>query len=189
VLKKSYSISNAISSNLEAAYNFISLTNSKMSKLRMPYQCLKKCGDLLIAARGSSIDTFSLESRTLVSTWKCPSTQGPASNAPVQEEQTLAAALPAPLEQATEQSAPPAKRRKLSISEQPEKPEKKYVKGQNHRSDVFLTGLEAPAVVALAATNGGQHVIAVTAEDKSIRVFENIFQQGTTQELKQISHR
>ena len=32
---------------------------------------------------------------------------------------------------------------------------------------------EAPAVIALTSTTGGDHVIVVTGEDKSIRVFEH----------------
>ena len=154
----------------------------------MPYQCLKKCGDLLIAARGSSIDSFSLENRSLVSTWKCPSTQEAQANAPVQEEEVVAS-LSAAVDVATEQSTPPAKRRKLSVSEEPEKSSQKNGKGKNHRSDALSTGLEAPAVIALTATKGGQHVIAVTGEDKSIRVFENLLKQDSKHELKQLSQR
>jgi len=159
-----------------------------MSKLRMPYQCLKTCGDLLIAARGSSIDTFNIENRTLASTWKCPTTQEPKTNITVQEEQAVAS-LPAVIEPVTEQSTPPAKRRKLSFSDEPEKSKQKNGKGKNHRSDALSTGLEAPAVIALTATKEGRHVIAVTGEDKSIRVFENIFQQDSKHALKQISQR
>jgi len=44
---------------------------------------------------------------------------------------------------------------------------------------------EAPAVIALASTRRGDHVIVVTGEDKSIRVFEH---DGRGQ-LRQISQR
>ena len=163
-----------------------------MSKLRIPYQCLKKCGNLLIAARGSSIDTFNLESRSLVSTWKCPptqeSTQEPDSSAPVQEADGTTNSSGA-IATAAEQSTPPAKRRKLSVSEEPGKSKPKNNKGKNHRSDILSAGSEAPAVIALTSTREGRHVIAVTGEDKSIRVFESTYQWDAKHELKQLSQR
>jgi len=154
----------------------------------MPYQCLKKCGNLLIAARGSSIDTFSLEDRSFVSTMNCNSTYESGFSAPVQDESSTISSS-AVTKTATEQSTPPAKRRKLSVSEEPEKPKQKSNQGKNHRSDALSTGLEGAAVIGLAATREGHHVIAVTGEDKSIRVFENILQQDLKHELKQISQR
>ncbi|KAH8591307.1 hypothetical protein B0O99DRAFT_519576 [Bisporella sp. PMI_857] len=159
-----------------------------MSKLRMPYQCLKKCGDILIAARGSSIDSFSLKDHSLLSTWRCPSTQSskslePAKDTPAPVSQDSSASV----EIVTEQSTPPAKRRKLSTSG-PEKPNQQNGKRQNNRLEYVSSGLEAPAVIALAVTRNGKHVIAVTGEDKSIRVFENAF-KDSKHELIEISQR
>ena len=84
----------------------------------------------------------------------------------------------------------PAKRRKLSASEPVEsrQEEKEGKKKQNNRSDAVLSGLEAPAVIALAATKDCHHVIVVTGEDKSIRVLE-IAQEGGEFRLKQLSQR
>jgi len=146
-----------------------------MSKLRMPYQCLQKCGNILIAARGSSIDSFSLEDRSLLSTWKCPT--------PFQDLK-----IAEPSKSTTEKSdtePSPAKKRKLSVGGDSEKPEVK--KKSNNRADAVSSGLEAPAVIALAVR--GQHVVAVTGEDKSIRVFENMFKEDGKHYLKHISQR
>jgi len=87
-------------------------------------------------------------------------------------------------------SPPPAKKRKLSASVPVEaKPvSKEGKKKQNSRLDAVSSGLEAPAVVALAVTKGGRHVIAVTGEDKTIRVF-GIVQEGGVHRLKQLSQR
>lgn len=152
-----------------------------MSKLAMPYQRLHRSGNILIAARGSSIDSFSLQNGSFLSTW---------TNAPSSKPQPPTS---------TPASSPPAKRRKISdgeieegkeeLKEEPVKaqngssPSKKEKKKQNNRSEAVASGLEHPAIIALTVTQDGKHVVAVTAEDKSIRVFENISTAGGKQEL------
>lgn len=168
---------------------------SDMSKLRMPYQCLHTCGGKLIAARGSSIDAFSLEDHSLLSTWKCPSNQQskttPISSGTKNESTNQNSELSEDI--VLNSAAPPAKRRRLSdavgpqmTSERKGKNEKKKV---NNRSDAVASGLRAPAVIALAATKDGKHVIAVTGEDKSIRVFEDVWERGEKQQLRHVSQR
>jgi tRNA (guanine-N(7)-)-methyltransferase subunit TRM82 len=157
---------------------------------RMPYQCIVQCGNLLIGARGSSIDSF--RDGSLLSTWKCPHTQAAGNTKPSPEVTTKVATQisEASSVEVTTDSAPPAKKRKLSTSEPVEaKPVSKERKEkQNNRSDAVLSGLEAPAVIALAVTTDSHHVIAVTGEDKSIRVFENVQGDGVHR-LKQLSQR
>lgn len=167
-----------------------------MSGLQVPYQCLKKSGNLLIAARGSSIDLFSLEDLSLLSTWKCPivkqtsvkdATKSIAQHSLAEKPET--SAVP---DTATSQSTPPAKRRKVSdegVSEKQADAEGKLKKKANNRLDAVASGLEAPAVILLAVTKSGQHVIAVTGEDKSIRVFEIAVQEDGKQYLKSVSKR
>lgn len=148
-----------------------------------------KCGNLLIAARGSSIDSFSLEDGSLLSTWKCPSTQEVRSgrHAPEVTTKLVAQNSESSVEITIDASSPPAKKRKLSASDPTPVP-KEVKKKQNNRSDAVASGLEAPAVTALTAAKGGRHVIAVTGEDKSIRVFENSKEDGVNR-LKQLSQR
>ena len=170
--------------------------------MAIPYQCIKRCGSFLLAARGSSIDSFRPEDGSLLSTWECPSAKSPtisnqlngSLDSPVgletQNYESSIAAVP--------ESSPPAKRRKLSTAdEDAQKPaeknaaeeEQKTTKKKNKRSDAVLTGLETPAVTALAATKDGRHVVVVTGEDKSIRVFETTANGGGKHCIKQLSQR
>ncbi|KAE9381762.1 tRNA methyltransferas-like protein [Stipitochalara longipes BDJ] len=158
---------------------------------QMPYQCMVQCGNLLIAARGSSIDVF--EDSSLLSTWKCPSMQAVGKALHLTEVTTKLATQNSQSSSVgitIDSSSPPAKKRKLSASEPTEsKPvSKEGKKKQNNRSDAVQSGLEAPAVIALAVTRDHHHVIAVTGEDKNIRVFE-IAQEDAVFQLKQLSQR
>jgi tRNA (guanine-N(7)-)-methyltransferase subunit TRM82 len=166
-----------------------------MSKLRVPYQCLEIAGNLLVAARGSSIDLFSLEDQSLLSTWKYPS--APTSSTRESSQQITqelpgsnseAPALPA-LDVSSQ--SPPAKRRKLSDGGEPQNPcdEGKWKKKSNHRSDSMAAGLDAPAIITLAVAREGQHVIAATGEDKCIWVFEIVIKEDGMHYLKSVSQR
>lgn len=150
-----------------------------MSTYNIPYQAVQINGDVLFAARGSTIDLFNLENGSRLSTWSS-TTPSPGS---------------------TSVDSPPAKRRKLSREEgdtvdpdtqiQVTKEESNEIKKemkQNSRANAVASGLEGPAVVCLKASTDGRYVVAVTAEDKSVRVFETMNNQGTP-ELKQISVR
>jgi tRNA (guanine-N(7)-)-methyltransferase subunit TRM82 len=161
----------------------------------MPYQCLAKCGKVLIAARGSSIDSFNLEDGSLLSTWKCLATQKSktseqvVSNRLVETPELTASSEDVVLHS----SSPPAKRRKLFATGEDATPNSSEKQGKKKdaaaAAAAVVGGLEAaPAVIALTVTANGQHVIAVT-EDKSIRVFENLIEGNGKQSLKQLSQR
>ncbi|KAH7364496.1 guanine-N(7)--methyltransferase subunit trm82 [Rhexocercosporidium sp. MPI-PUGE-AT-0058] len=177
-----------------------------MSHTQMPYQCMVTCGNVLVAARGSSVDSFNLESGSLLSTWTCPASQDAKKERLSPADEQKKDEIPNP-ETATEggdpeENGPPAKKRKLSSenveakSEETSTPNtiqeqqdgKKKKQKQNNRSDAVACGLQAPAVIALAATKDGRHVIAVTGEDKSIRVFESI-EKGGSYRLQHLSQR
>lgn len=166
-----------------------------MSKLRAPYQCLKQCGNYLIAARGSSIDTFDIKDGSYISTWKSPVPENKTESKATEEESKVQSEEQKP-ETSTastadvipETSTPPAKRRKLSVSD--EAGEKTVVvqqlkkKAKNNASPKIL---EPSPITALTITRDLKHVIAVTGEDKTIRVltWEDTVGKG----LKQISDR
>ncbi|KAK2626640.1 hypothetical protein QTJ16_003815 [Diplocarpon rosae] len=171
----------------------------------MPYQCMVTCGDALVAARGSSLDSFNLQSGSLLSTWTCPAAQEGKENdssTQAQKKEEVSNLAHEIAEAIVEETEPPSKKRKLSG--EPEKddqssaskdqtPDQKSGKKdkkpkQNYRSVAISTGLETPAVIALAATTDGRHVIAVTGEDKCIRVFKRI-EEGGVEKLQQISER
>ena len=155
-----------------------------MSMSRMPYQCLQRCGEFLIAARGSSIDSFSLEDHTLLSTWP------KASHSAENSKKKAKASYEESVDIVLGSTEPPAKRRKLTIAEEtPKRDGQNGKKKQNNRSDAVSSGLQAPAIVTLAATGNGKHVIAVTGEDKSIRVFANVHDADGKHTLQQISQR
>ncbi|KAG9238788.1 guanine-N(7)--methyltransferase subunit trm82 [Amylocarpus encephaloides] len=168
----------------------------------MPYQCLERCGKLLVAARDSNIDLFNLENdNAFLSTWSCNSSQQPQNGkielkkdgSKVATNESQLSSVEVQLEEAL---TPPAKRRKLSVDAgKPETEEattepiqelgatengvkKQKKQKQNNRSNAISTGLEAPAIIALAVTKDEQHVIAITGEDKCIRVFEIIEKDG-----------
>lgn len=167
------------------------------------------CGNILVAARGSSIDSFNLENGSLLSTWTCPASQ----DATQKEKPSLVASqketeIPksaTPTEEADpEENGPPAKKRKLSSenieakngemsnptpnTKEEQQDGKKKKQKQNNRSEAVASGLQSPAVIALAATKDGKHVIAVTGEDKSIRVFEST-EEGGSHKLQHLSQR
>lgn len=156
---------------------------------RAPYQCLQNAENFLLAARGSSIDLFSLEDLSLLSTWKCPIAQ--ASNAKDTRQSTTQESSDLTNAE-TLQASPPAKRRKLSedktVQEAADGAQREKKK-PNYRSDSVVSGLEAPAVTTLAVTRTGGHVIAVTGEDKSIRVFEIVVDEDKKHYLKILSQR
>jgi len=165
-----------------------------MSQSRMPYQCMVKSGNVLVAARGSSLDSFDVFDGSLLSTWKYPSVKRIGNGQPASAEVITKLATQhsesSSIEIIVDASSPPAKKRKLSASEPAGASQdlRKGKKKQNNRSDAVASGLEAPAVIALAVTNSGRHVIAVTGEDKTIRVFENVQEDGVHQ-LRQLSQR
>jgi tRNA (guanine-N(7)-)-methyltransferase subunit TRM82 len=150
-----------------------------MSTYNVPYQYLQASGNVLFAARGSTIDLFSLENGSLLSTWSS-TTHAPGS---------------------TNLDSPPAKRRKLSkqddntkdtntqahVTNEESQETKKETK-QNSRANAVASGLDGPAVACLQTSSDGKYVVAVTAEDKSLRVFELVENHGTP-ELKQRSVR
>ena len=167
-----------------------------MSTLWVPYQSLLRSENFFIAARGSCIDLSSVEEPPRTSTWKCPIAQGPSS-----KDTSHLAAQQSPVKNSTSptlpdteaaQLSPPAKRRKLSdegTSQNTDDAEPKAKQKANNRSESVAAGLGAPAVTTLAITRNGQHVIAVTGEDKSIRVFEIAFDGDGMHYLKSMSQR
>lgn len=168
----------------------------------MPYQYIKKCGKLFIAARSSSIDIFNSVDGSLYSTWSSVPPQAPVPQNvnlnPEDDDVKLATqeVQPVSADNETKTTSPPAKRRKLSPAKDGEnleskedtKESKKGGKGEKNQKQSKAPGPEAPAVIALAVTKNAKHVVAITGEDKSIRVFEVIEQHGIPQ-LKHISQR
>lgn len=148
------------------ASDLLTLPNSDIE--RLTYDLFSRNG-LLIAAKGSSIEILSLRTGLPLSTWTCPATaqldlQPAAPTQPQKEDAEIE----------VDRASSPAKRRKLTLgtsinSNGSNDQSKNEVKKKNNRKDAVASGLEAPAVIALAVTRKGFHVVAVTGEDKAIR--------------------
>jgi tRNA (guanine-N(7)-)-methyltransferase subunit TRM82 len=147
--------------------------------MQRPYQCLRKSGNILVAASISSLDTFNLENGKRISSWDYPlptGTAGLVKNSTPTEIAGIGArksdCLPADI---VLPSDPPTKRRKLSNS--PTTEENEFVDQNKQKiskpTEPANPMSEAPAIIALTSTRDGKHVIAVTGEDKTIRVFEH----------------
>lgn len=167
----------------------------------MAYQCIERRGNLLIAARDSKIDLFNLEDGSYLSTWSCPWPENPKKTKSPIGDPAKVLVIEDPQSSSVDiivdSNSPPAKRRKLSTGEDekqetptklPEdnasessktqvqsggkggKQEKKQK--QNNRAIAISTGLETPAIIALSVSKNDKYVVAVTGEDKCIRIFE-----------------
>lgn len=159
-----------------------------------PYQCLEVAGNFLVAASGHELHTFNLETGDQVSTWACPApiTDSKLSKSATETEKVVLNITPESEENAEAgPDDPPAKRRKISDNEKKEVQEEENAveSKSNGRTKAkqlrpATDGSVAPNFNALASTKDGRHVIGVTGEDKSVRVFEH--ENGV---LKQISER
>jgi len=140
----------------------------------------------IIAASGHQLHAFSLVDGSQISSWTCPlplhqtkSTDAPDSGISKEGKTEIPtptlppAALPLV-------SDPPAKRRKVSdLSEEEASAENRNKKSGKSRAKQEKPPADIPTppnVVALTSSHGGTHVIAVTGEDKTIRIklFESL---------------
>ena len=160
-----------------------------------PYQCLEVVGNFLVAASGNELNTFNFSTGDQVSSLAVPAPviDTKASQKADKEAEKVVLDVTPDSEVTPEAGSdnPPAKRRKISDDE------KKDVEAEEKPEDAKITGKKglvsnrptsdrsaAPNFIALASTKDGRHVIGVTGEDKSVRVFEH--ENGL---LKQISER
>lgn len=157
----------------------------------IPYQGLHRCGAILIAARGPQIDTFNLQDGSYLSSWKCDVPSKGESQATLQEI-TVQKLTEKPLESDVieTESGPAAKRRKLSNEDNAEsdivkkEADSKIGEGKK-KTPRPQKGSNVPNVVLLASTSDSQHVIAVTGEDKTLRVFKLSHESGILEQLSQ----
>ena len=125
-----------------------------------PFQCLLHCSrppnnHFLIAAAGSHIRIFDSDTGVHSCSWPSAESNG------THEICSGRAAL-----NHDDDSPPPAKRLKLPLE-----------KSESSSAEIVVDEPEGPQapnppIVRLAATSNGHHVVALTGEDKCIRVFE-----------------
>ena len=143
-----------------------------------PYQCLlyshrpqSTILEILIASSGSYIYSFNLASGEHLSSW--PSSGESVSSTKESNILLSEGSGAGAREDENEGLQPPSKRRKTS----PPAPTA-AISTESSSAEIVLDGeVSTPdqrsnPVVKLAATSDGDHVVAVTSEDKSMRVYE-----------------
>lgn len=142
--------------------------------MRHPFQYLALAATpdayILVAASGSSISTYRLNNGALLATW-CPPKE------PNEKKKKKAGEAegkdPRPVsERANNDSQPPIKRTKRSNrGESPGRPAEGTAV-DFHKSVTGSSTASKAAVTKLAITSDAKYVIAVTGDDKCIRVFD-----------------
>ncbi|CAD6564471.1 MAG: Uroporphyrinogen decarboxylase in heme biosynthesis [Alectoria sarmentosa] len=144
------------------------------------YQCLAYCQPasqsqtgILVGAFGSFIHTFSAQNGRYLSTW--PSLETTAQTRSIGQNDEKESEVSNQKSSSQDDSKRPPKRQKLS----PAKDD-----SGNFSAEIVVAGdsdngestryqqPSNPPIIKLAGTSAGQHVIAVTGEDKCIRVFD-----------------
>ncbi|KAJ0330399.1 hypothetical protein COL5a_003462 [Colletotrichum fioriniae] len=90
--------------------------------MKVPYNCLEPAGNVVFAARGGKIHSFSLEDGAHISTWKHPDVEkaaaAAASAAAAKVEIEVSSGVPTPSTPANEEDGPPAKRQRVDSGEE-----------------------------------------------------------------------
>ena len=139
-----------------------------------PFQCLLYCPksgsqqpDILLAASGSSIFSFDVQSGSLLSTWPSP------------PKRSLEIGDPG-----NRYAERQSERQEISISREASHSGSADIVVGNDLdidSNANRNGGSSGNVAKLICTSDSKHVVAVTAEDKSIRVFEQAVDGSPTQ--------
>ena len=166
----------------------------KRVNMAIPFHLLVVCRNIIFAARGSEIYSFTSEFEP-ISGWKYPAKQPLAA-----ATQPPAAPKPSP---APEGEGPPSKRRKVVSGQDAGDNGSEGGKGNGDAVDGQSPGVggkkqgkekngnqaplphERPFIQSLAATTDGRHIVAITGCDKTIWVLEH----DGAGNLKQLSQR
>lgn len=144
--------------------------------MRHPFQCLALAATpdayILVAAAGPSISTYRLNDGALLATWFPP---GVATNENRELERKGARPIS---ERSKDDTEPPDKRRKLSEQGETSARPAGGTAVDIPKSVALPLWASKPAVTKLAITSDAKYVIAVTGDDKCIRVFD-LLQDGT----------
>ena len=155
-------------------------------------QCLLYCqqasqskSGIIIAASGSYIHTFSAQNGKYLYTW--PSLASTAQTRSIGQDHENNLVEPHPSISPNNDLERPLKRQKLSPAREESGSSSAEIVVTTDTDDGDLTKRQQPLnppVIKLAGTSAGQHVVAVTGEDKCIRVF-NLAANGTLTQLSE----
>lgn len=157
-----------------------------------PYQCLYYCQranqsetGILVGASGFHIHTFGAQNGRYLSTW--PSLEEIAQTQPAGEESEKQSELLDRKSAPQGESRRPMKRQKLSLArdESGSSSAEIVVAGDSDNGQRMSPQVPPRSpIIKLAGTSDGQKVVAVTGEDKCIRVF-NLAADGTLMQLSE----
>ena len=157
-----------------------------------PYQCLCYCQQasqsepgVLVGASGCYIHTFSAQNGRYLSTW--PSLEKLAQTQPAGEEGEKKSELLNRKSAPQDESRRPTKRQKVSLArdESGSSSAEIVVAGDSDNGEWMSPQVPSRSpIIKLACTSNGQKVVAVTGEDKCIRVF-NLAADGTLTQLSE----
>lgn len=157
-----------------------------------PYQCLYYCqqpsqseSDVLVAASGSCIYTFSAQNGRYLSTW--PSHNEIEQTQPVSHKSENKPETPHLKSPAQNGSERPTKRQKTSLARQESSSSSAEIVVAADIYDYELSNPQQPSkppIIKLAGTSNGRQLVAVTGEDKCIRVFD-LAADGTLTQLSE----
>ena len=156
-----------------------------------PYQCLSYCQQasqseigILVGASGSCIHTFSAQNGRYLSTW--PSLESTSQSGSIDQIVGNESEV-VRLKGSPQDLIRPSKRQKLSPARDESGSSAAEIVVMGHSDNGELPRLHQPSippVIKLASTSSGQRVIAVTGEDKRIRVFD-LAADGTLTQLSE----
>ena len=155
-----------------------------------PYQCLYYCQrasqfetDILVGASGCCIHTFSAKDWRYLSTWPSLEKDAQTQSFSQKSDKDLGAFYPKSSFQ--DESNRSLKRSKLSLArdESGSSSAEIVVAGNSDNCESLRPQQPSkPPIIKLAGTSNGQQIVAVTGEDKCIRVF-NLAADGTLTQL------
>ncbi len=159
--------------------------------MKMPYQHLLVCSDILVAARGGHIYTFNIRDGSHIGSYRHPSLEKHCVSKDAGTDPSKSLDGAASQEQGdTNGGGPALKRRKVTLDDDEEpgtaedqiqRPETdSHGNGEGQNRQKRKKGIpgareipESPFITCLEATADSRYVVAVTGQDKNIQVFEH----------------
>ncbi len=159
--------------------------------MQHPFQCLalaaRTNGDILLAAAGSHIYTYRLGDGKQLASWNPSQLERKATpeSESTKKPDVRGVQDVKPNEETNGDEEPPNKRRKLSVHGETSDSTSAEIVVEGGSKKRKPSRTSRSAVIKLTTTADARHVVAVTGDDKCIRVFE-LLGNGT---LRQLSER
>ena len=156
-----------------------------------PFQCIHACyrghherSNILLASSGASIFSFDLSDGALISVWSVSREDPTISNFVSVQIATPKEEIEQSLEKQSDTERPSKRRRLSSPTNRSDSASAEIVVEESDALAKNLKKTKTLSVLKMIATSDGQHVVAVTGEDKCIHVFE-LLANGSLQQLSE----